>query len=150
MLEFTLSRKYTHTQIERNLAMGDTDTCLSLRGLVGFLSSENGCLFPRSRPDLSAAFIFLLLSVGLSHFLLSALLLCVSYILFSTLSLYLCLMFWGFFSSPVSNSDPLTWIWLYACFIRLHVFHFVSLPLESNPSAFHLRPDRWEEREAGG
>lgn len=73
--------------------MGDTDTCLSLRGLVGFLSSENGCLFLRSRPDLSAAFIFLLLSVGLSHFLLSALLLSVSYILFSTLSLYLCLIF---------------------------------------------------------
>lgn len=51
--------------------MGDTDTCLSLRGLAGVLLSENGCLVPDSNPDPLAAFISLLPVLGFFHLQLS-------------------------------------------------------------------------------
>lgn len=106
--------------------MGDTDTCLSLKGLVGFLSSENGRPFPRSQPDPTAVFIAISLSVILSS-------------LSHPFSLFLHGQFlFIMFSSLSSDSDLLASIWLYTRFIPLHV----SLSLPSDPSAFHLSPDR--------
>lgn len=52
-------KTHTHINSTESPGMDDTDTCLSLRRLAGFLSSENGRLFPRSQPDPSAAFISL-------------------------------------------------------------------------------------------
>lgn len=57
-------KTHTHTSRAESPGMGDTDTCLSLRRLTGFLSSENGWLFPRSQSDPSAAFISLSLSLS--------------------------------------------------------------------------------------
>lgn len=121
--------------------MGDRDTCLSLRGLVGFLSSENGCsLTPNLTPwlPLSPSLCWFL-----SHFLSSSLslsfLLCPVWLLF-----FLALSPWTtsvkhFFVSP-AKSDPSAFIWLYSCFI-LHVLLFFMSPFYS-PSAFHLISNR--------
>lgn len=135
----------THTHLSRaeSPGMGDTDTCLSFRGLAGFLLSQMaGCfLAPSLTPRLP-------LSLSCSHFLLNSLSLSVSVFVSYKICICLPLLLLGrfvlsSFLSLLSNSNLLPLIWLYTHFITLHVALCVSLSLPSDPSAFHLSPHRW-------
>lgn len=111
----------THAETESSPGMGGTNTCLSLRGFVGFLSSQNGCLIPwlplsPSRcmtvsGSLSPELYFRLFP---RHFFFPSLLF---------LTLTLC-----------------SFIWLCACFIPPRGFHSVSLWRHEPPICFPSVP----------
>lgn len=94
---------HTHAEMAQSAGTGDRDTCLSLRRLVGFLSSENCCsLAPSLTPSLPLSPSF---CQFLSHFVFSSLCLpCPVLLDLFSLSLPLPEQFWlSSFSSLMLN-----------------------------------------------